>query len=200
MPIPLPHGQPIPEAPCANFQAKEIVHARLTLKWPLIDPANPLAPQDLTFAMDRVENRADPGEIESYAKGVATAQAAAPPPVRSGPWDVGVTSQCYLLFELDRVVRNWRFIGPGLDSKGAGNGSYDFGMRWFDSTGGSHPATEEIETRHACRVLYLAVGERRYPGTHGVNIWVEFDHGSGLKLPVIFDPDIPNDGPDAIPP
>jgi hypothetical protein len=167
------------------WKPKKIIHARLSLRpW---EEGN-----KLDFYVGKPQQDPVGVDIETYAKKVATAQ---PLHIKTIPsptqWDVYVDGQCYVLFELDPAIPNWQFRGHGIVSKGS-NDAYDFEMRWVSPKG---DIKDDPIQGDRCRVLYISVGQRNKDGHHNYNLLVDIlDPGSKKRMPLIFDPDVPNGG------
>lgn len=188
-------GVYIPEERYPRWDPKEIIHARLEI----LSRADG---EPLVFHLTRVETDAGDLEagIEDYAQRVASPGMVRPASqALTSPWDLPVTQQCFVLFELDELVPNWQFNGRGLLSKHQPKG-YDFGLRWVSPTDQSIQKGDIDED--GVRVIYLNVAHRlKKPDHHFTDIYVEFLQGNGgaIRMPIIFDPDIKNEGGEEFP-
>ena len=133
------------------------------------------------------------------------------------PFDINVTDPCYLLLILDPTT-NWRFT-PG--NRGVTTKRY-FGSDNFGVTFVTHSdvaldqndrvqftdPTKTIGAPDKCKILYFSVARRRpdcippqpgFSSKQGFNFHIEFywknsENKVTLRLPTIFDPDVPNSG------
>lgn len=138
------------------------------------------------------------------------------------PFDINVTDPCYLLLILDHTT-NWRFT-PG--NRGVTTKRY-FGADNFGVTFVTHSQivldpddrvrftdpTKTIGAPEGCKILYFSVARRRpdcippqpgFSSKQGFNFHIEFywkdSKGKvNLRLPTIFDPDVPNSGGSSFP-
>lgn len=199
------------------FKPMQIVHARLLL---VPVEANPTArvAQQMTFGMKLDYGRDDievtPEAVHQYARDVADGKIVmlspkgAPAP---SPFDISVASQCWVVLELEKEWTNWQFERDAfVVTTKADYGSDNHTLRYVFPTGHAHasdPPADVPIPDDGCRVVYFGVARRGFPESQFVNIHTEFlqdnpknPSGPKHRLRVIFDPDVPNSGPDAIPP
>ncbi|PZQ59943.1 MAG: hypothetical protein DI570_15285 [Phenylobacterium zucineum] len=130
-----------------------------------------------------------------------------PKEFRSSPLDMKVSKQGWLLIQLDPKI-NWQFTKGELpctlkvqDIRGR-----NVMLRHLDSKGNPFEGAVAFDD---CRTIFFGVVQRDKPGTGDgsgvschVNLNVEFLQivsGQPSSLKIIIDPDVPNEGPDAIP-
>lgn len=206
--------EPFDDTPSKPFVAKRLVHAQLVIK---------SQPPRLLFqiAIKRSEYR-DAGisasEALVYALDVADSPVPAEPSiVIPGPprfqdvpsqWDITVNEQSWVVIELDPLWPDWQFQTGfvALTAKASRIGQNHRLRHVYPSNHGTvPPGAEQSDIPYdGCRVAYFGVAERLRPplnqiASQFVNFHTEFIEG-GKRLQVIFDPDVPNGGPDAIPP
>jgi hypothetical protein len=121
------------------------------------------------------------------------------PFLRITPWDIPVRKQCYLVLVLDPRIRNWGFHGDAVESKG-GCDAYDFNPFWV-LPGDDRPQRTPIRKGELPKVVFFSVGRRGAKKPHGLDYHVRVvDPNGRWELPVIYDPDVPNDGDSEFPP
>ena len=175
----------LPRTKIKPWEPKEIILAVLSMKW---EPG-----EDLRFGISHLEH-IDGDNVVAEAVRVADPRWTPPAPFgRPTPWDIPVRQQCYVLAVLDPKIRNWSFWGEGIESKGADH-AYDFEPFWLEP-GDKAPRSGAIPEQSRCRVLYFAIGRRGAKASHGVNYFVKIRDPDGVReMPLIFDPDVPNEG------
>jgi hypothetical protein len=127
--------------------------------------------------------------------------------------DIDVVEQCWILLELDSEV-NWRFATghPAVTTKMMDEylvGDDDIKRYGFNANlryvyDDKVVYYEEVQNDDICRMVFLQVLYRAKKKRRGMNIAVElFDVIPGAAptrtIPLIIDPDVPDDGHDGFP-
>lgn len=117
------------------------------------------------------------------------------------PYDIEVKRPTWVILELDPNI-NWEFAPGkrGVTAKQSGFNNENYGLTFVKS--GASPMNAGDLAPEGCTVLYFAVAGRHAPfkGTieRGFNFEIDFfqTDRSGLtrRLPLIFDPNVPNGG------
>ncbi len=188
-----PGFEPIPDAPGAKWGGGyEIRHIRLQLK-----PRAKNGP--LEFELLEIKQPPPPpvARLDEYLQQLAAHEIAERTGEPVSPYDIDVTRQCWVIFELGREVPNWRFYGPGLTKKAKPQG-WEFGLKYVLADGTIDKG--EIPDAADCKLLAMAVARRDAKDHQYFNLHVEFVQGAGTtsdpikRLKVIFDPDVGNTG------
>ena len=205
------------EKPAAeDFKPVQIVHGRLLL---LPQEASTTArqPQRMIFGVrlkyGPAKSVISAEEVHAFAQDVADGKDPLAGDFKHffapSPYDIGVASQCWIVLELEKEWTNWQFeTGAFAVTTKKDYQSDNHTLRCAyprkHPNGSDKPADAAIPA-DGCRVAYFGVAKRGYPESQFINIHTEFlqEAPSGTeqhRLRVIFDPDVPNTGPDAIPP
>lgn len=145
-------------------------------------------------------------QIDELAKTVAAVQLATEKG-RSGPFDIHIEEPRFILVELDKDI-NWRFTpgGPGVTTKKIWGDDRHIGP-WFTPDFGS-PVRQPTAPEN-CRVLHFAFMHQMEPAAPAkfnfhISFFQEGKDAQGnpveVTLPLIFDPDIGNNGGTVPPP
>ncbi len=116
------------------------------------------------------------------------------------PFDIKLLKQCFVILELHGDV-NWEFTptSKGLSAKAGEITDEDADLMFVTEHGLVGPGQP---TPSACKILYWSVIKRLPNKQRGFNFHVDFVQVTGgreLRLPTIFDPNVPNTGGPAIP-
>lgn len=111
------------------------------------------------------------------------------------PFDIPVKHQCFIILELDRKL-SWQFAGnsPGVSTKEF-YGTDNFGLIYrTDESQNTYSDPAETSIKGDGRkVLYFRVGRRRWD-MQKLNFHIEFEWAPGKYMPLIFDPNVPDNG------
>jgi len=116
-------------------------------------------------------------------------------------YDMQVVEPCIIVLELDGDV-NWNFTpgDPGVSSKSKANPEEDYGVYFYtDDFGVVGPDQAAPES---CRVLYWHVASRPAQLARQFNLHIDLweDIGGTIhRMPIIFDPNVPDTGGAAFP-
>lgn len=108
------------------------------------------------------------------------------------PLDIYVGAPCYVVVELDPAW-NWQFRadGPAVTTKEP-YGDHNCCLRHVSANGDLLPGAAPGED--GCRIAFFSVTNRPKHSHPHFNYHVEFLMPDGRKVPLIIDPDVPNDG------
>lgn len=191
---------PLSDAPPSRgFDAKQVIFAHLK-----VDTSGPAlrfhATPKSVLEGDSIS------ETDAQAKAIAAALGQEGWTKSQGPFDIKVTQQCWIILKLDDAQPGWQFANGSLpvSTKTEGQPGDNFGLRHVATgPGGSLQVAVGPVTVDGCKVVYFAVGARRANEPQSFNYHTEFlqtdDAGNPQRMVVIFDPDIPDDGPGSIP-
>lgn len=118
------------------------------------------------------------------------------------PLDINFQGQCFISIELDLNHNNWWFDLNDLAlTTNDYFGTQNVYMFFFDKDASSIALPQYDFGKHTgpekCRTIIFGVRQRFGSPTDDsqkFNLHVLIDHGGGSVLPLIFDPDIKNDG------
>lgn len=191
---------PLDDAPpTRGFDAKEVIFAHLKVDMAgaglrfHATPAIVLSGDNITAA-------------QAEAKAIAAALGQEGWTKSQGPFDIKVTKQCWIVLMLDADQPGWQFARGSLpvSTKTQGQPGDNFGLRHVTIGPGGLPQVADGPVGvDGCKVVMFAVGARRAHEPQSFNYHTEFlqtdDAGNPQRMVVIFDPDIPDDGPGSIP-
>ncbi|MFL5297949.1 MAG: nucleotide synthetase [Phenylobacterium sp.] len=152
-------------------------------------------------------------EAAAYAAALATAQKDYPRK-DAGPIDLPITDQCWVVLELEKDI-NWRFSSTQpavttkaaetpLDHDGVEKSGLNANLRYAYPNGDVVADPEKGPAGFNCRVVFFRVVGRAKDERQAMNFVVELytvvEKGvAGKVIPLIIDPDVPNDGTTGFP-
>jgi hypothetical protein len=177
--------------------SRKVKHVKLTFS---------VVNDHLIFAAPDQGADKDGSEIDELAKTVASMQQIMGTG-RTGPFDIQIEKPRFILVELDKDI-NWRFTpgGPGVTTKKIYGDDRHIGP-WFTPDFGT-PVRQPTAPEN-CRVLHFAFMHQMEPAAPAkfnfhISFFQEGKDAQGnpveLTLPLIFDPDIGNNGGTVPPP
>lgn len=188
-------GYELPDDPIVPFAANAILHFVLQMD------RTGKQPYELTYCLKQYppQNTPKPIDIEAYVTTKAVGRVVPKMITQPTPWNLPIpdkTGQCYVVLDLDPNWANWQFIGQGLTSKTPNNGK-DFGLGWVAETA-TNPWAGEVRggpiNQDGCKRIFFGVARRKAKETGcNMNFLIGFLQ-SGMMMPVMYDPDVPNLG------
>lgn len=188
-----------------EFEPKSIVHYMLD-----IEADNGAAGLELTFQAKKItQGVPGPEKITGYAAEIAKSRGGPPSQALPSPYDMEIGEQCWLLIQLNPLVKDWHFLpgGVGATTKAKEN-SRNCQLHHVYPDGKVKGPGEAL-VDDGCKVLYFGVVKRGpksnapsdNPPGDLFNFHVEFlQEGGKKRLKVIFDPDVKNNSENPIPP
>lgn len=187
---------PLPKTAPAGWTPEEIIHSRFSMRATgsrlefISDPnSQVICGYDVDDFVRELVLRPTP-QIQAIGKRFKHSDDRYAGPM--SPLDIYVGAPCYVVVELDPAW-NWQFRtdGPAVTTKEP-YGDHNCCLRHVSKGGDLLPGAAPGED--GCRIAFFSVTYRQKFSHPHFNYHVEFLMPDGSKVPMIIDPDVPNDG------